>query len=168
MNKTRSNTMFIDRDMHRSKAFQKLSKSATTLFFEFLYRRKLEHRGNEWIITNNARITLSYREAQKLFGFFPSRMARAITQLVECGFIDIAHQGKRTSRDSSRYAISERWKNYGTEKFIEQTRQKDTRKLGFAGPKRKKITTTGDSGQLPQAVVIPLPRTVANGHFKRN
>ena len=82
---------------------------------------------------------MSYREAKKLFGFAYSTMARAITQLVEYGFIDIAHQGVASSKDFSRYAISERWKDYGTEKFIEQTRQKDTRKLGFASRKLKVV-----------------------------
>lgn len=139
MSKTRSNTMFIARDMHRSKAYKSLSGATKTLLLEFFCRRRIEKRGSIWVITNNGVITLSYREAKKLFGFAYSTMARAITQLVEYGFIDIAHQGVASSKDFSRYAISERWKDYGTEKFIEQTRQKDTRKLGFASRKLKVV-----------------------------
>ena len=143
MNKAGNHTMFVDRGMHRSKAFQKLSKSATVILFEFFFRRKLERKGSDWIVTNNAQITFSYREAKRMFGFAPSTMARSISQLVEYGFIDIAHQGVRTSKDSSRYAVSNRWREYGTGKFIEQTRHKDTRKLGFAAPKRKnKVSLT--------------------------
>jgi hypothetical protein len=129
--------MFIDRGMHRSKAFQRLSKATTVILFEFYYRRKLEQRGSDWVIINNGQITFSYREGKRKFGYAPSTMARAISQLVQYGFIDITHQGIGTSKDSSQYAISQRWKDYGTEKFIKKTRQKDTRKLGFAAPKRK-------------------------------
>jgi hypothetical protein len=138
MKKSSNHTMFVDREMHRSKAFQELSKATVVLLFEFYYRRKLEQRGGDWVITNNAQITFSYREAKRKFGFSPSTMARGISQLVQYGFVDIAHQGICTSKDSSRYGISQRWKDYGTEKFIEQTRKKDMRKLGFAAPKRKK------------------------------
>jgi hypothetical protein len=129
--------IFIERALYRSAAFKRLSKSATLILLEFLGRRRLEHRGGAWVVTNNGLITLSYREVKRLFGLFPSTMTKAITQLVEYGFIDIAHQGIANSKDFSRYAISERWKDYGTGKFIEQTRQKDTRKLGFASRKLK-------------------------------
>lgn len=127
--------MFVDRYLHRSKAYRGLSKAATTLLSEFFYRRKLEYQKGVWVITNNAQITLSYREAKKLFGIAPSTMARSLSQLVTFGFIDIAHQGIASSYDRSRYAISDRWKAFGTDKFIEQKRQKDTRKLGFAARK---------------------------------
>jgi hypothetical protein len=133
-------TMFIDRYLHRTKAFQGLSKAAITLLFEFLYRRKLKYEKEEWVVTNNARIILSYRHASKLFGFSPSTIARCLSQLVERGFIDIAHKGIASARDCSRYAISDRWKEFGTDRFIEQKRQKDTRRLGFASRKLKVVS----------------------------
>ncbi|MBT3922175.1 MAG: hypothetical protein HOF21_06320 [Nitrospina sp.] len=133
-------TMFIDRYLHRTKAFQGLSKAAITLLFEFLYRRKLEYDNEKWVITNNAEIILSYRYVKKLFGFSHSTTARCLSQLVERGFIDIAHQGTANARDCSRYAISDRWKAFGTKKFIEQKRQKDTRRLGFASSKLKVVS----------------------------
>jgi hypothetical protein len=163
MNTKTNNThgIFIERNLYRSQAFKRLSKSATVILFEFLGRRRLEHKGGSWVITNNGKITLSYREVEKLFGFAPSTMANSITQLVESGFITIAHQGIRNSKDPSRYAISERWRDYGTDKFVEQTRQKDTRKLGFACPKRKKETTGMNSGSLSKRIVIPLSKRIA-------
>ncbi|MDA8561018.1 hypothetical protein N9L33_04355 [Nitrospinae bacterium] len=138
MKKSSNHAMFIDRKMHRSKAFQELSKATTVILLEFYYRRKLEQRGGDWVITNNGQITFSYREEKRIFGYAPSTMARALSQLVQYGFIDITHQGICTSKDSSRYAISQRWKDYETDNFIKKTRQKDTRKLGFAAPKRKR------------------------------
>ena len=49
-------------------------------------------------------------------------------------------------KDPSTYSISEKWNNYGTDKFKVAPRKRDTRKLGFAsgdweektGKKRKK------------------------------
>jgi hypothetical protein len=58
--------------------------------------------------------------------------ARAIDQLVKVGFIEVAHHGGGMLKDSSKYAISERWRNYGQEQFIEKSRKKDSRKLGFS------------------------------------
>ena len=161
MSKDGKQGIFVERILYRSMAFKQLSKSATVILLEFLGRRRLERRGSDWTVTNNGKITLSYREAEKLFGFVPSTMAKSISQLVEYGFITIAHQGIRTSKDSSKYAISERWRDYGTDKFIEQTRQKDTRKLGFACTKRKKETTRMDSGSLSKRIVIPLSKRKA-------
>ena len=40
-----------------------------------------------------------------------------IKQLVEVGFIDIGHQGGANDKDCSIYAVSERWRDYGTENF---------------------------------------------------
>jgi hypothetical protein len=53
----------------------------------------------------------------------------SLDQLIEVGFIDIKHQGQAYKRDDySIYAISERWKNYGTSKFLKVTRKKDNRR----------------------------------------
>jgi len=44
-------------------------------------------------------------------------------------------------RDISKYAISTRWMDYGTSKFIEKQRPKDTRGLGF---KKKEALKVGN------------------------
>ena len=63
--------------------------------------------------TNKTRATITY----------------SLDQLIELGFIDIMHHGQAYKRDDcSIYAISERWKNYGTPKFLEVTRKKDYRR----------------------------------------
>jgi hypothetical protein len=61
----------------------------------------------------------------------PTTFRNTINQLLGLGFIYIAHQGSAYNKDSSKYGICERWKEYGKEKFIEKSRKKDTRKLGF-------------------------------------
>jgi hypothetical protein len=44
-------------------------------------------------------------------------------------------------KDISKYSISERWLSYGTDSFIPQYRQKDTRGLGF---KKKEALKVGN------------------------
>ena len=153
--------MFIPRRMHRNPAFRKLNASSILILFEFLYRRKVAQVPTEagsrkkWIISNNGKIIFTYDEAKNRFGIPRSTFRRAIDQLVNLGFIDITHHGGGMMKDASKYAISERWKEYGKKEFLKKSRPKDTRGLGFtkenwketAGKHRriKKISTTRDT-----------------------
>ena len=99
---------------------------------------KLGRRGKEkWVIENNGKIVFTYAEASKKFGITRPRFQRALDDLIKYGFIDISHHGGGMNHDYSTYSISERWKDYGTEKFEKKLRPKDTRKLGFASGKMK-------------------------------
>lgn len=156
-----SNGMFILRRMHRSPAFRKLNTSSIFVLFEFLCRRTVVQvptkngRGKDWIISNNGEIIFTYDEAKNRFGIPRSTFRRAIDQLVNLGFINIAYHGGGMMKDTSKYAISERWKAYGKKEFLKKSRPKDTRGLGFtkenwketAGKHRriKKVSTTRDT-----------------------
>jgi len=125
--------VYTDRSLLRSEAFRDLTKTATDVYFEFLMKRKMAKvktpagRKKEWMITNNGDIIFTYSEAEQK-GFSRSRFARALTQLVEHGFIDITHLGSGGRKnDYSTYAISERYKKWGTPDFEHKTRPKDTR-----------------------------------------
>lgn len=152
-----SNVMVIPRRMHRSPAFRKLSATSTFVLFEFLYRRKMTQipaksgRSKEWVISNNGELIFTYAEAEKNFNISRSTFCRSIDQLVQLGFIDIAHHGGGMMKDCSKYGISDRWESYGKKEFIDKKRPKDTRELGFksgdkwektAGRKRKDKTKT--------------------------
>ena len=58
------------------------------------------------------------------------------------------------------YGICDRWKEYGKEEFIEKSRQKDTRKLGFTkdnwmeriGSKRKLKSKIGINGNTRSSI----------------
>ena len=127
--------IFIDADLVLSPAFLQLTGAAPQVYLLFLRRRrmvKLGRKGKEkWIIENDGEIVFPYAEAKEKFGITPPRFQRALDQLVEHGFIDITHSGGGMLRDISKYAISTRWMDYGTSKFIEKQRPKDTRGLGF-------------------------------------
>ena len=158
-----SNGMFIHRRMHRNPAFRKLNPSSTFVLFEFLYRRKVTQvptkvgRGKEWIISNNGEIFFTYDEAENNFGIPRSTFRRAIDQLVDLGFIDITHHGGGMMKDASKYAISERWKEYGKKEFLKKLRPKDTRGLGFTKENWKK--TAGKNIPIKKVSIIPDTRS---------
>jgi hypothetical protein len=135
----------IDADLVTSKVFLKLKGVAPKVFLLFLRRRKMTKVGKKgkekWVISNNGEIVFPYAEAKEKFGITPPRFQRALDQLVEHGFIDIVHSGGGMLRDISKYSISERWLSYGTDSFIPQYRQKDTRGLGF---KKKEALKVGN------------------------
>ena len=155
--KSNSGTLVIERRMHRSAAFRKLSANSIFVLFEFLSRRTMIKVGRKgrWTIANNGEIVFPYAEAEGRFGIFRSTFCRSISQLVEFGFIDITHTGGNCNLldKCSKYSVSERWREYGREGFIKKSRPKDTRGLGFtkknwketAGKRKKKIGTTSDT-----------------------
>ena len=99
-------TIVIERRMHRSAAFRKLSANSIFVLFEFLSRRKMVQDGRKgrWSIANNGEIIFTYAEAQKRFGMFRSTFCRSIDQLVDLGFIEISHHGGGLLKDYSKYA----------------------------------------------------------------
>ena len=130
-----SSVIVIDRTLIVSQAYMRLSGIAPQVLLMFLARRRvgtLGRKGKEKkVIFNNGQIVFSYSEALKRFGITPPRFARALSQLIKFGFIDINHVGGGMVKDISTYYISDRWENYGTQEFEEKKRPKDTRGLGF-------------------------------------
>ena len=142
MAKSGKGNIWIERELILSPAFHKLNGTGKTVLFLFLYRRQWEKAGRngKWHQVNNGEIIFTYQEAQKKFRISKSSFARAISQLVQCGFIDISHLGGGMLRDYSKYTISNRWRDYGTETFVAKERPKDTRKLGFTTKNWEEMT----------------------------
>jgi hypothetical protein len=142
--------VYLDPGLIQSKAFLALSGIASKVLLWFMYRRQMDKVGRigkeKWVIRNNGEIYFTYSEAQKKYKLTRPRFQRAIDDLIDKGFIEINHHGGGMMKDSSTYSISEKWNNYGTDKFKITPRKKDVRKLGFAsgdweektGKKRKK------------------------------
>ena len=132
-------TIVIERRLLKSKIFRTLNGTAKTVLLDFMMKRKMQKapgkpgKNNKWIVTNNGEMEYTYSEAEKK-GIPRSSFMRAIDTLVESGFIDIAHSGSGGKKgDKSLYAISDRWKDWGTDDFVEATRRKDHRQgRGFA------------------------------------
>lgn len=126
------NPIWIDKDILRSKAFMSL-KTATSirLFFDFFQKRQMKQRKHskrksEWVITNNGKIEFTYSEAVKR-GYSRAAFARAIDDLIDRGLIDLVRQGGSYEGEKNLFAISERWRDFGTDNFKKKQRQKNTR-----------------------------------------
>ena len=153
MSKSSSKNIWTEREMILSPVFHKLNGRSMGVLFLFLYRRQWKQAGRKgkWYTTNDGEIVFPYKEAKKRFKIPKSSFARAIDSLVEYGFIDIAHLGGGLIGDCTRYSISDRWRNYDTERFVQKTRPKDTRGFGFTsknweektGRKRRKQSKSG-------------------------
>lgn len=82
-------------------------------------------------MSNNGEIIFTYTEAKNKYKITFPRFQRALDDLIEHGFIDIKHHGGGLNGDTTKYAISERYKEWGTDSFKKIVRQKDMRGLGF-------------------------------------
>lgn len=132
---SKSDSIWFSRKMLLSKAYKELSPMDRDIFHLFLMRKQVSkpNRKNrsEWVITNNGEIIFTYNEAEEK-GFSRATFKRAITRLIKNGLLDISYQGTGRHKDFSKYAISDRWKGYGTDNFIKKDRPKqrrDTTKL---------------------------------------
>lgn len=127
-----SNNLYFERDLIKSEVFRSLSKKTMLIYFDFRIKCRVQKtkaksgRQDAWDIINNGDIEYTYSEAEKK-GTSRSSFMRAVDELIEKGFIDIAHSGSDGVKgDKSKYAVSERWRKWGTENFERKTRPKDT------------------------------------------
>jgi|SaaInlStandDraft_2_1057019.scaffolds.fasta_scaffold49275_1 hypothetical protein len=127
----------LQKEMVFSSAFLKLSGSATQVLLYFMARRRMEKRNGDLTCTNNGEIIFPYREALSKFGVSKNRFTRAIDQLIKFGFLDIDHHGCGLAKDPSKYSVSDRWKQYGTNEFSEKKRLAYRKNTGFGAPPKK-------------------------------
>ncbi len=138
--KRKNNGFFIDYELYRSNAFKDLKPISVWVLLEFFTKRQLKKNSSGcWACINNGKIIFPYREAKNKLGLHSAQFTRAIDNLMEVGFIDLTHSGNGSGsqKDPSLYAISERWRKYGTSDFEKHEREKEDRKLGFQGNKKK-------------------------------
>lgn len=125
--------VWAEADLYRSPAWHSLRGAAPQIFTIFLTKRRMKLEDDEWVITNNGEITFTYKEALEKYGIIGSTFQRGLSRLVEKGFIDITRYGSSyapAGEKESLYAISERWKKYGTKKFVVKHMKKDRHNPG--------------------------------------
>ncbi len=144
--------IWFEKELLRSPAFRSLNKWSMLVYFDFLRKRQMEpvkqaKRSDEWIIKNNGEIVYPYSEAEHK-GIGRREFRNAIDELMEKGFLDIAHLGSGgRAGDMTMYFIDNRWKNYGTSSFrpAKNLRKKDTRQgrgwTAFHAKKKKTPVT---------------------------
>lgn len=131
--------MYVSRSTITSKAYLSLKTTAACqMYLIFLSKCRMERvqarpasREKEWMITNNGEIQFTYKEALTGYGISNKRFVKAIDDLVRVGLIDISRQGSGLYKETSLYAISQRWKEFGTDEFVEQKRRKRAAHFGF-------------------------------------
>jgi len=131
--------MFVSRALITSEAYLSLrTAAACQVFGIFLTKCQWEKaqikpgsRDKAWVLVNNGEIQFSYIEAREKYGISDTRFTRAIDELLRVGLIDIAHSGLGLHKDCTLYAISERWRKYGTDEFEHVERRKRSARLGF-------------------------------------
>jgi hypothetical protein len=132
--------MFVSRAAITSAAFLSLRTAvacqAYLIFLNKCQWKKAEirpgSRDKDWVLVNNGEIQFSYIEAWDKYRISAKRFTRAIDELVRVGLIDLAHSGFGLQKDLTLYAISDRWKKYGTDEFVRVERPKRDVTLGFA------------------------------------
>jgi DNA-binding transcriptional ArsR family regulator len=107
--------VFVPWDILDSEAFDTLSVTGIKVLLRFLQKRKWAKLHKKTVYMNGG-LSFTYAEAEGL-GISTAQFHRTLKKLYEVGFVDIEHQGGGVARDYSRYALSNRWKNYGTDSF---------------------------------------------------
>ena len=130
--------VWIEADMFASEAYRTLPASAMWVLQRFHQKMKWTtmKRGREnYRIYERNGLRFPYSEARD-YGWSDATFYRAIRALCDRGFIDIIHRGGAfgvsSFKDYSTYSMSERWRKWNTEDFVEG----DFKPLS---PRRKKI-----------------------------
>ncbi|MBU2511699.1 hypothetical protein KJ966_10180 [bacterium] len=132
--KTKSNKIWIDRDIYQSEAFCELvkrSKFGVPVLIWFFHSRQFGSksgakfgRQSDLPIINNGKIEFTYKTAKKRLGISKPTFSKILSDLVELGFIDQTTLGGGYARECNLFAISERWRNYGKPNFKNVKREK--------------------------------------------
>jgi hypothetical protein len=114
--------IWFDKALLESKAFMALgTPTAHKVLAIFWTKRQMEQLGRkgkkQWNIKNNGEIVFTFLEAEKEYGILTGAFQRAIDELREKGFIDIAASGQGVHKVANLYTISNRWKDYGTDNY---------------------------------------------------
>lgn len=141
--KRRSPDFYFPREILFSKAFRRLSKTKLPAVYVYMiFRTKLimkpfvgskqKRSGKGKYYPENAdEIKFTYDQAFNKYGITNGRFQRTIDLLIEVGLIDITKQGSGIQGDYTLYAISERWRLYGTPEFVAKKRPKRKLHYGF-------------------------------------
>ncbi len=136
----KNRVIVLEQGLVKSKVWLSLSSTAKSVFLIFRCKCRYEkyqgrkQRRKTPELSNNGQIVFTYDEAMKKYGITAPRFRRAIDELIGKGFLDISATGQGTFKVVTLYAISGRWRAYGTPDFVKVERSK--RNAGYPGFKR--------------------------------
>jgi hypothetical protein len=140
MGRQKNTVVVAQQDLLKSEAWLSLNGISTQVYLLFLTKRRMEkvnQRGGKkkYICTNDRELIFTYKEAETKYSITEPRFLRAIDQLIDRGFIDIAIPGQAVAKIATQYALSERWRDYGRPIF--QKAQRQQVKVGFCRTRKK-------------------------------
>ena len=152
----KNDRLVLSKKMIHSKAFSKLTGSAKQILLELCMRMKLEnynltkHRAAErFYVSNNGKLVLTYKGFHNQFGYSTATISKAIDQLVNHGFIEIAELGSGVKRISHKIALTNNWEKFGTPEFkAGKGKAKKPVNGGFKSKKNLKTTSETKGVQL--------------------
>lgn len=123
----RGSVIVVEQHLVKSRAWLSLTGAAPHIYLLFRTKCRMARRQGKPgkrgpVIANNGEIEFTYIEADKRYAIKKDRFARALDQLIDRGFIEVATTGMGVCKVKTRYAISERWRDFGTTDFKAATR----------------------------------------------
>ena len=103
----------ITKEMTQSKAYKKLRHSSLRAYIHICLKQKKDDDGGK-------NLKFTYKEASEVMK--EETFNKAITQLVELGFLDMKRSGACFGKKNV-FAKSERWRKYGTQEFRQGVRK---------------------------------------------
>lgn len=149
--RSRSWSIRIGHDLLHSEAYKNLDyapglKVLTWFFEKIKIEVRKKKRGKErFHFSNKEDISFTYREAEQR-GLSHQQFRKALVELVRVGFIDIVTPGSAMKGRYTKFAFSERWRQYGTGTFEKKDILKSVHyrnfslgAVAFKKDKRKKL-----------------------------
>jgi hypothetical protein len=151
---------WIEPEMVESEAFRSLCGKAMWVLLRFYQKREWSHvkvNGKKTRVYQTHGLTFTYSEAE-YFGIPGKTYYRAIKTLVERGFLDDEHRGGTFGhgeiKDYTRFKISDRWKDWGTSKFVYRGfKRLKYQNMDVHSRLKSKAAVKSDSGQLSKVTV---------------
>jgi len=121
-----------------SPAWRELTPSAKDVHIIFLLKREwIKPKGKKKVEYINTGLEFPYSEAKSLLGMSSSTFTECIQLQVKVGLLDITRRGNPYRRETSVYAISNRWEKYGTPGFQKVEYKKISTPAGFDAPEKR-------------------------------
>jgi hypothetical protein len=132
--RSKGRPIYVGLDVITSTAFLSLGGRSPHVFMLFLTKRQVKPDGTRrerWKTVNNGEIRFTYVEAEDRWKIPRTTFQRALRELEAKGFIDLTFRGSGMSGSANLYAISERWRRWGTDDFEEAPKPAPHNKAGF-------------------------------------
>jgi hypothetical protein len=123
----KNTVIVLEQRLVKSDVWLSLSRTAKDVYLIFRTKCKMgsppgKPGKRDWTVLNNGELVFTYREARGKYGITASRFRRGLDELIEKGFIDVEATGMGVQKVTTLYAVSDRWRDYGTPAFREAKR----------------------------------------------